>query len=262
MSGWERYSRQNRRAWNEIAEVRSAGFEGARPGEFFRDGGITLDGRAVKAMGDVAGKRLLHVMCATGEETLSWSVLGADAVGVDISDRQIAIAREKAAAAGLPVRFEAADVGDLPDEFAAGAFDSVYTGGGVLVWIPDLERWAQVIAAALKPGGRFVLWDGHPVAGILWGHDGIIEIEDDYFRRSRGEESVGWWHFSGGEAARETKYEFLWPLGDIITALVRAGLTIEEVAEYPSGERWRWGDQAEEAQKLPGMVLVVATRER
>src|SRR5947209_6448256 len=97
MSEWQRYSRQNRRAWNEIDEVRSTSFEGARPADFFRDGGITLDPRVVKAMGDLSGKRLLHLMCATGEETLSCAVLGADVVGIDISDRQIAIARTKAA---------------------------------------------------------------------------------------------------------------------------------------------------------------------
>ncbi|MBV9280355.1 MAG: class I SAM-dependent methyltransferase [Chloroflexi bacterium] len=261
MDQWSRYSQQNRRAWEEIAERRSETFPGSRPAAFFREGGSVLDPRVVAAMGEVAQKRLLHLMCATGEDTLSWAVLGAHAVGIDISERQIAIARQRAAEAGLSVRFEAADVGDLPAEFARHTFDCVYTGGGVLVWIPDLARWAAAIAAALTPAGRFVLWEEHPVTMGLWGVDGRVEIVGSYWQRGTPDESSGWTHFPGGEDATERKYEFAWPLGDVVTSLARAGLRIDELAEYPTMSDWRFGSALPVARQLPGTVLLVATRE-
>lgn len=234
---------------------------GTRPAAFFRAGGSVLDPRVVTAMGDVTGHRLLHLMCATGEETMSWAVLGAEAVGIDISGREIAIARQRAAEAGLAVCFETADVGDLPAEYARRTFDCVYTGGGVLVWIPDLSRWATAIAGALKPGGRFVLWEEHPVTMALWGSDGKVEIVSSYWQRGTPEESSGWSHFPGATEAKETKYEFAWPLGDIVTTLARAGLRIDELAEYPTSADWRFGSALETAQQLPGQVLLLATRE-
>lgn len=106
------YTEQNRRAWNEIAAVRERMWPGA---EFFAAGGSLLPEPVVAAAGEVAGRRVLHLQCATGEETLSWAVLGAVATGADISDEQIAIAQRKASEAGLSVAFVAADIYALPE---------------------------------------------------------------------------------------------------------------------------------------------------
>src|SRR5215469_13273420 len=141
-----RYTESNRRTWDEIAQIRHTKQPGA---EYFASGNLTLDPRELQAMGEIRGLRLLHLQCATGEDTLSWSVAGAEATGVDISEEQIELARQKAAAAGLSTRFLAANVYALPPELQAGTFEYVYTGGGVLVWLPDLTRWAHVVAAAL-----------------------------------------------------------------------------------------------------------------
>jgi 23S rRNA G2069 N7-methylase RlmK/C1962 C5-methylase RlmI len=107
--------------------------KGWQPAQFYAQGGHTLDPQVVAAAGDVRDKSLLHLQCATGEETLSWAVLGARAAGVDISDLQIDLARQKAAQADLDVVFTAADVYAFPDELRRGTFDWVYTGGGALV---------------------------------------------------------------------------------------------------------------------------------
>jgi SAM-dependent methyltransferase len=256
---WEQHADQNRRAWNEVAQVRSRSYRGAvHPAAFFADGGSALDPRVTAAAGDVRGRRLLHLMCATGEETLSWSVLGADAVGVDISDAEIALAREKAIEAGLPTRFVAADVGALPPDLADGSFDLVYTATGVLVWIPDIDRWAAVISRALAPGGRFLLFEAHPVEMCLWGVDGRVEITEDYFDTGRPVESVGWSHFEGAEGAREVSVEFGWTLGQLVTALATAGLRIERLDEFPTESEWRFGEAMASARRLPGTVLLVA----
>ena len=258
---WDDAVAQNRKAWNEIAQLRSREYaDSLVPAAVFRGGSGILDPRVVAAAGDVNGRRVLHLMCATGEETLSWALLGADAVGVDLSEINVELAATKATDAGLTVRFVASDVGSLPAELAASDIDLVYTAIGVLVWIPDLDRWATALAAALRPGGKFILLDEHPLAMAMWEVDGHARIVDDYFGRRDAITSTGWGHFAGGEDAVEPTHQFAWPLGDILNALIGAGLAIEQVEEYPTQSDWRFGDAIEEARKLPGELLVVARR--
>ena len=258
---WDSVTEQNRRAWDEIAAQRSLAYGDSQvPAEVFRNGGIVLDPRVVDTVGDPTGKRLLHLMCATGEETLSWAVLGAEAVGVDISRVNVDLATRKAQEADLPVRFVRADVGHLPPDLAAADFDIVYTAIGVLVWVPDLDRWADAIANALRPNGHFVLLDEHPIAMTMWGEDGRARIVDDYFGRHSPITGTGWGHFPGGEDATEPTHQFSWPLGDILNALIGAGLAIERVDEFRTRSDWRFGDATEDAAKLPGELLIVARR--
>jgi SAM-dependent methyltransferase len=257
MNETRRYTEQNRRAWDEIANIRQAKWEHAA---FFRAGNSILDPRVTAAAGDVKGLSLLHLQCSTGEETLSWSVLGAVATGVDISPRQIDLAQRKAIEAGLDVHFFAADVYDLTPDLQRGTFDIVYTGGGALVWLPDIARWADAVTHALKRQGRLILLDEHPVASCLCISDGQLQTTGDYFGRSKPEAGRGWHHFAGGENARETKYEFSWPLGDIVTALAQAGLRIQSLQEYPSTASWRFGNDLNRVGMLPGEFLLIATR--
>lgn len=252
------YTEGNRRAWNEIAVVRERALwpEAA----FFAAGGSLLDDRVRAVAGEVADSSVLHLQCATGEETLSWAVAGARAVGVDISDAQIAIAAQKAKDATLDVRFVASDIYELPDDLQQGSFDLVYTASGVLVWLPDIARWAEIVAAALKPGGRFILFEEHPVSQVLCATEGKLEIVSDYFGRGVPEFDQGWGHFAGAEDATETKVQFSWPLGDIVTALARAGLRIDALTEYPSRAEWRFGTLLDHVRRLPGELLLVATK--
>ena len=143
---------------------------------------------------------------------------------------------------------------------AKRAFDLVYTGGGVLVWVPDIERWAAVIARALRPGGRLVLWDYHPVA-MRWATvDGALQIESSYFAGPGPIETQGWTHFAAGRGATTKKYEFTWTLGEIVTALAGAGLCVTRLSEYPTDAVWKFGDALDPARDLPGLMLLVASR--
>ncbi len=258
MPNLDEYTNLNRRAWNEIAAIRQPAL--FPPAAFFAAGGSILDAAVREAVGAVAGTALLHLQCATGEETLSWAVAGAQATGVDISDAQIALARQKAAEAQLDVRFVAADVYALPAELQAAAFDVVYTGGGAINWLPDLSRWAAAVASALKPGGRLVVYEEHPLAGCLWIADSKIRIDYNYFARAEPDYSSTWAHFKGGEKAKQTKVEFQWPLGDVVTAVARAGLRIEALEEFPSTADWRFGEMLDAVQWLPGQYLLLATK--
>jgi SAM-dependent methyltransferase len=258
MTEIEKYTDQNRLAWDEIAEVRN---KGMKPAEFFAKGGCTLSDEILEVAGDVHGLNLCHLQCATGEDTLSWANKGANATGVDISPKQIELAKQKAAAAGLTVHFIASDIYRLPSQLFAERFDIVFTGGGAIVWLPDLEQWAQGIVQLLKPSGRLILDEEHPIAGCMEVQNGQVRIVDDYFGR-KPELDSGWSHFSGAENAMEKKYEFAWPLGDVITALAHAGLRIELLEERPSQEKWRFGDKLREVARLPGEYLLVARNDQ
>jgi hypothetical protein len=89
--------------------------------------------------------------------------------------------------------------------------------------------------------------------------DGTLVLEEDYFARGQPFYNTGWRHSAGGEQAQATKAEFQWPLGDIVTALARAGMRIERLEEFPAKQGWRFGDQADQVRRLPGSFLLVAS---
>ncbi|MCY4113550.1 MAG: methyltransferase domain-containing protein [Chloroflexi bacterium] len=253
------YTAANRVAWDAIADKRQKIWPAA---DFFAEGGSVLDKRDREAAGDVRGLRLCHLQCGSGEEALSWANVGAEVTGVDISSKQVELATAKAAAAGIPADFVAADVFALPrDLLRPASFDIVYTGGGALVWLPDLDRWAATIHGLLKPSGRLIVREEHPVIARVEVREGAITIAADYFDR-RPEASTGWCHFPGAKDAPETKWDWTWPLGDIVTSVAQAGLRVERLTEFPSTAAWRFGDDLERLQKLPGSYLLVASKPR
>jgi len=257
MDETRKYTDKNRLAWDEIAEVRHRKQQAA---EFFARGGSTLSKEALEIAGDVHGLSLCHLQCATGEDTLSWANQGATATGIDISPIQIDLGKKKAEAAGLSVRFIASDIYALPNKLFEEKFDLVFTGGGALVWLPDLQEWARIIAGLLKPSGRLIVDEEHPLTGCMEVQDGQVKIVADYFGR-KPDVFIGWTHFSGGEQAKEQKYEFTWPLGDVVTALARAGLRIELLEERPSQQQWRFGEKLGEVARIPGEFLLVARKD-
>ena len=149
--------------------------------EGFKAGGSRLRTYEVDEVGEVTGKSLLHLQCHFGIDTLSWARLGARVTGADFSDRAIQLARSLAAELGLAATFVCSDLYDLPavlDE----QFDVVYTSHGVLGWLPDLERWAGVVAHFLRPGGVFYLTEIHPVAQAFAEEPGL-RLGYPYFPR-------------------------------------------------------------------------------
>ncbi len=256
MTEIEKYTGQNRKAWDEIAEVREKGMDSA---EFFAQGGYRLSKRILEIAGDVHGLRLCHLQCATGEDTLSWGNRGADVTWVDISPKQIELAKQKASDAGLLAEFIASDIYSLPSLLLVEKFDVVFTGGGAIVWLPDLQQWAKIITQLLKLSGRLILEEEHPIAGCMEVQNGHVEFISDYFGREP-ELCSGWSHFSGAENAAEEKYEFIWPLGDVVTALAQAGLRIELMEERPSQAQWRFEDKLSDVARMPGEYILVARK--
>ncbi len=158
----------NRALWDEWAEIHARSdwynLDAVRRGE------CKLRPYEIDEVGDVGGKTLLHLQCQIGTDTICWARRGADVTGVDFSARAVAIATDLARELAVDARFVCADVLRLPDVLEA-EFDVVYTSRGVLGWLPDLDRWATVVAHFLAPGGVFYLTDVHPVAKVFVNQD-------------------------------------------------------------------------------------------
>jgi SAM-dependent methyltransferase len=251
-----KYTAANRAAWDAIAETRHHIWPAA---DFFARGGSLLRDHELEIAGDVRGLRLCHLQCGSGEETLSWANAGAQVTGVDISPRQIELAKRKAEDAGIAAEFLAADVSSRPEQPDPESFDIVYTGGGALGWLPDLDNWATSIHQLLKLSGRLILNEEHPQIGNLEVRDGSITIVGDYFDR-QPKRTAGWRHFAGAEDALEPRWEFHRTLGDIVSSVARAGLSIESLQEFPSTATWRFGDDLPAIRRLLGSFLLVARK--
>jgi SAM-dependent methyltransferase len=133
----------------------------------FRGGASTLRPFELAEVGSVAGRSLVHLQCHIGLDTLSWARRGALVSGLDFSAPAISAASSLAVSLGLPAEFVVADVYDAVAAFGGQRFDVVYTGIGALVWLPDVPRWARVVAGLLAPGGFVYLAEAHPFAQIL-----------------------------------------------------------------------------------------------
>lgn len=240
----------NRLSWNAATEAHNShkGDQAAA----FRAGASTLYPEEVALLGDVRGKRVVHLQCNSGQDSLSIARLGADVTGVDISDEAIDFATRLSAESGIPGTFVRADVYDwLADAAAAGErFDVVFSSYGALPWLSDIATWARGIAAVLAPGGRFVLVEFHPVRNML---ESDWSVRYDYFPGApmKWDEGIDDYVAQSGHGlgAHEPGivdfqnphpvWEFQWPVSSVIQALIDAGLTLERFEEYPYANGWK-----------------------
>ncbi|MBW8487649.1 class I SAM-dependent methyltransferase [Actinomadura parmotrematis] len=223
------YRAVNRPMWDERVPVHVAG-------EFYDVAGF-LAGRPelrdfeVAEVGDVTGRSLAHLQCHIGLDTLDWARRGARVAGLDFSAPAIDAARGIAAEAGIDARFVTADVYDAPAALGA-RYDIVYTGLGALNWLPDLDRWAAVVASLLEPGGFLHLSEFHPVGDVLDDATGTT-VAYDYFDRSPQEwDEDGTYADLGASFAHTRSVEFRHGVGDVVSAVAAAGLRVEFLHEH------------------------------
>ncbi len=183
----EDYAELNRASWDERAPAHAASRDYAVD-RFATDPGhlsevVRFD---LPLLGDIGGLRGVHLQCHIGTDTVSLARLGADMTGLDFSSASLVEARRIASLAGADVRFVEAEVYDAAGALGPEPFDLVYTGIGALCWLPDIARWARVVAGLLRPGGRLFIREGHP---MLWAlddvrPDGLLAVEYPYFERA------------------------------------------------------------------------------
>src|SRR6266699_7088150 len=176
------YTKANLEWWNEAATVHSQG-EGYDLATF-KAGKTKLHPLELAEVGDVAGKRLLHLQCHFGMDTLSWARLGAKVTGIDFSDKAIAIAQSLSQELNLDATFICTDIHNLPDVLHTSAeFGIVFTSYGAIGWLPDLQPWGRIIGHYLKPGGFFYIAEGHPFMWLLDEKSTDLKLRYPYFSK-------------------------------------------------------------------------------
>jgi ubiquinone/menaquinone biosynthesis C-methylase UbiE len=227
MTDHSSYFEANRNAWNQRTGVhKGSAFYDL---EGFKKGNTVLNRIELEELGDVKGKSLLHLQCHFGMDTMNWERLGAICTGVDLSDDAIALAKATAAELGLSTIFINCNVYDLKN-YCGKKFDIVFTSYGTIGWLPDLEKWADIVSYFLKSGGVFYIADFHPA---LWMMDEQFEhIKYPYFNAAViAEENSG--TYTDRDAPIKTK-EYSWnhPMSDILNNLISKGLEIEFLHEF------------------------------
>ncbi|THV22860.1 class I SAM-dependent methyltransferase [Glycomyces paridis] len=224
----------NRAMWDERVPIHAA--SAYYDHEAFLAGKDTAAGFQADEVGDVTGKRLVHLQCHMGQDTLSWARRGAArVVGLDFSAPAVEVARDLAGKLGFgPERaaFVAADVYDAREALGGETFDIVYTGIGALCWLPDIERWAEVAASLVAPGGFLYLAEFHPLGNVLdW--DTGTRFERDYLGREPFvTDAPGTYVDFGAATEHNLSYEWNHPLGAVVSALAANGLRIEFLHEF------------------------------
>ena len=229
----------NRASWDERAPAHAASPDYAvqrfLDDPSFISGVVRFD---LTRLGDISGVRGVHLQCHIATDTVSLARLGASMVGVDFSTASLAEGRRLVEATGADVTLVHSDVYDAVAALGGERFELLYTGIGALCWLPDIERWADVVAALLAPGGRLFVREGHP---MLWAIDERITdrlaVELPYFERP---EPVVW--DDEGETYVQTEVEFehrtthVWNhgLGETVSALLARGLRVTGLAEHDS----------------------------
>ncbi len=195
----------------------------------FLQGRSSLNSIELDLLGDIRGKKILHLQCHFGQDSISLSRMGAEVTAVDFSDKAIAAAKDMAKQCGTNTRFVLSDVYDLPNVLDE-KFDLVYTSYGTIGWLPDLDRWAKVISHFLKPGGRLVFVEFHPIIWMF--DDDFTFIKYSYFNEGPIVETN-----QGTYADRNAdivKQHITWnhPTSEVLTCLVSNGLDLKVYNEY------------------------------
>ncbi|TGE18357.1 class I SAM-dependent methyltransferase [Hymenobacter elongatus] len=198
--------------------------------EAFKAGQSSLNSIELGLLGEVAGQRLLHLQCHFGQDTLSLARLGAQVTGVDLSDAAIAAARQLSTALGIPAEFICCDLYDLPDHLPEARFDVVFTSYGVLGWLPDLTRWATLVSRYLRPGGRLVLVEFHPLVWMF--NNDFTRLEYSYFNTGPIEETETGTYADPTAAITHQSITWNHSLSEVIGSLLHQGLQLTSFAEY------------------------------
>lgn len=269
----DEFRRANRDNWDDRVAIHW-GLDGYDAAGFIADPSrisltVEIDRRV---LGDVAARRLVHLQCHFGKDTLSWARLGAEVTGIDFSPKAIAAARFLSEESGTPGRFVESELYAAPSVLDE-RFDIVYTGVGALNWLPDIAGWAAVVDHLLAPGGTFYMREGHPV---LWSidderDDDLLVLGHAYFEGRMQTWDMDVSYAGSGRIEHSRSYEWNHGLSEIIGSLLDVGLTLTDFAEHREVE-WPALDVMEEGEDglwrlpehlrdlVPLMYTVMATK--
>jgi SAM-dependent methyltransferase len=236
----EDYRIVNRASWDERVPAHAASVDygleryAADPG--FLSAVVRFD---LPRLGSISGLRGVHLQCHIGTDTVSLARLGASMTGLDFSAPAVEQAQRLADRIGADARFVQADVYSAAEVLGRGAFDLVFTGIGALCWLPSVRRWAAVVADLLRPGGRLFIREGHP---MLWAlddarqQDDLLVVRYPYFEREEPLvfDDAGTYVQTDVVFQHNVTHEWNHGLGEIVTALLDAGMQITALTEHDS----------------------------
>ncbi|MEZ4982112.1 MAG: class I SAM-dependent methyltransferase [Saprospiraceae bacterium] len=217
----------NKESWNGWATINfKSDFYDV---EGFLKGQSSLKTIELDLLGNLEGKSVLHLQCHFGQDSLSLARMGAKVTGVDLSNDAIDKAKMLNEKLGLDANFINCNVYDLKNHLDE-RFDVVFTSYGTITWLPDLDKWADIIQYFLKPEGEFIFAEFHPV---IWMFDDDLEkIAYSYFNDGPIKEST-----TGSYADRDAgiPLEFVcWnhSQAEVIQALLNQQLQLKNLREY------------------------------
>lgn len=221
------YKNINKNAWNLKTDlhVNSRFYDN----DFFLQGNSSLNSIELDLLGDIRNKSVLHLQCHFGQDSISLSRMGAKVTGVDLSDRAIHYARQMAEGLKADTKFVCSDIYDLP-AVLEGKFDIVFTSYGVIGWLPDLEKWAKIISYYLKPDGRFIIAEFHPMVWMF--DDNFSEIAYSYFNAGEIVEQVNGSYADRNAEIQYTTITWNHSLSEVINNLIQNGIRISQFREF------------------------------
>jgi len=227
MNAENNYIEINRQSWNNRTEthLKSAFYA---LGNFLK-GKSSLNDIELNLLGDIKGKTILHLQCHFGQDSISLSRLGASVTGIDLSDKAIESAQQIAKDCNADARFICCDIYDLPNHLDE-EFDIVFTSYGTIGWLPDLDKWAKVIAKFLKPNGQLVFVEFHPVVWMF--DDNFDKIAYRYFNSGAIVETKNGTY--ADKTADVTVSDVSWNHGisEVLNSLIKNGLEIKSFDEF------------------------------
>lgn len=223
----DKYVTINRASWNNRTEshLKSEFYDL----DGFLKGKTSLNDIEINLLGEIKGKKILHLQCHFGQDSISLSRLGAHVTGVDFSDKAIESAKQIAKKTQSDTTFICCDIYDLPDHLDE-TFDVVFTSYGVIGWLPDMEKWAKIVSTFLKPNGQFIFVEFHPVVWMF--NDNFDEINYSYFNSGAIVETETGTY--ADKNANITQDYVMWNhgLGEVLNSLIKNGLEINSMDEF------------------------------
>lgn len=223
----QEYFKANRHLWNQRTTVhKDSSFYDV---EGFKKGQQALTQIELRELGEVNGKKLLHLQCHFGMDSLDWTRVGAKVTGVDFSDNAIDEAQKLNEELGYDAKFICCNVYDLR-EHLDDKFDIVFTSYGVIGWLPDLDKWAELIFDYLKPGGVFYMAEFHPVVWMF--DDDFTHIKYSYENKEVIITENEGTYTDRNADIKGKEYSWNHSISEVLNSLIRAGLKIELFNEH------------------------------
>lgn len=221
------YIEINKASWNKRTAVHIQSDFYDVPG--FLKGKNSLNSIELDLLGDVSGKKVLHLQCHFGQDSISLARLGAKVTAVDLSDAAIDYGKKLNEQTKTDVTFICCDIYDLPNHLNE-AFDIVFTSYGTIGWLPDINKWAGLVAKYLKPKGAFIIAEFHPV---VWMYDNdFSKIHYRYFNDAPIEETEEGTYTNPEAELKQDYISWNHGLGEVVNSLINKGLTIQSLQEF------------------------------